>query len=196
MEPIILASSSPRRQKILKLMNIPFQVIIPDITEIFDASKSPAELTENLAHMKVMSVVHSLPEKQVVPWVLGADTIVSLGGKVYGKPESQDEAFEFIKALQGKTHEVYTSIVLYNGMKKKLESRTALTKVTFCPMTQKEIEFYIDTGEWHGAAGAYRIQGTASCFITKIEGSQSCVTGLPLFELYDILKAQGYSVIE
>ena len=63
-------------------------------------------------------------------------------------------------------------------------------------MSQKEIEFYVETGDWHGAAGAYRIQGLASCFITKIEGSQSCVIGLPIFELYDILKSQGYSVIE
>ena len=196
MAPIILASSSPRRQEILKMMNIPFQVIMPNINENLDSAKSPSELTETLAKLKVMSVVHSLPAKQVVPWILGADTVVSLNNRIYGKPTDQDEAFEFIKTFQGKTHTVCTSIALYNGLKKVIVSKTAVTKVTFSPMSQKEIEFYVETGDWHGAAGAYRIQGLASCFITKIEGSQSCVIGLPIFELYDILKSQGYSVIE
>ena len=63
-------------------------------------------------------------------------------------------------------------------------------------ISQKEIEAYVETGDWHGAAGGYRIQGMASCFITKIEGTQSCIVGLPIFELYDILKQQGYSIID
>ena len=86
--------------------------------------------------------------------------------------------------------------MLYNGTKKSTSIKTAVTKVTFVPMTDEEINFYIETGDWHGAAGAYRIQGMASCFISKIEGSQSCVVGLPIFELYDMLKSQGYCIIE
>lgn len=196
MEPIILASSSPRRQEILRMMNIPFQVIMPNVNENLDSMKSAAELTENLAKTKVLSIVHSMPQKKVIPWVLGADTVISLNNKILGKPLNQEEAFEYIKALQGKTHTVCTSIALYNGAKKTTVTRTAQTRVTFAPMTQKEIEAYVDTGDWHGAAGGYRIQGMASCFISKIEGSQSCVVGLPIFELYDILKSQGYSVLE
>ncbi len=196
MEPIILASASPRRQEILKNLKIPYQVIMPNIIENNTSEKNPAELTEYLAKLKVQSVVHSLPPKQVIPWILGADTIISIGGKNLGKPTGPEDAFEFIKMIQGRTHSVYTSIALYNGVKKTTATKTAVTKVTFAPMTQKEIEAYIETGDWHGAAGGYRIQGMASCFITKIEGTQSCVVGLPIFELYDILKSQGYSVIE
>lgn len=196
MEPIILASSSPRRQEILKMMNIPFRVIMPNVNENLSGSKSPVELTETLARSKVLSVVHSLPPKQVIPWVLGADTIVALNNRIYCKPSDQDEAFEYIKSLQGKTHTVCTTIALYNGAKKTTSVRTAISKVTFAPMTQREIEAYVETGDWHGAAGGYRIQGMASCFISKIEGSQSCVVGLPIFELYDILRSQGYSVLE
>lgn len=196
MDPIILASSSPRRQDILKMMNIPFQVIMPNINENNTMAKTPMELTETLARSKVLAVVHSLPPKQIIPWVLGADTVISLNGKIYGKPADQDEAYEMLKNLQGKTHTVCTSIALYNGAKKTTVTKTAVTKVTFEPMTQHEIEAYIETGDWHGAAGGYRIQGMASCFISKIEGSQSCVVGLPIFELYDILKSQGYSVME
>lgn len=196
MEPIILASASPRRQEILKNLKIPYQVIMPNIIENNTSEKNPAELTEYLAKLKVQSVVHSLPPKQVIPWILGADTIISIGGKNLGKPTGPEDAFEFIKMIQGRTHSVYTSLALYNGVKKTTAIKTAVTKVTFAPMTQKEIEAYIETGDWHGAAGGYRIQGMASCFITKIEGTQSCVVGLPIFELYDILKSQGYSVIE
>lgn len=196
MEPIILASSSPRRQEILKMMNIPFRVIMPNVNENLTTAKSPAELTETLARSKVLSVVHSLPPKQVIPWVLGADTIVALNNRIYGKPSDQDEAFGYIKSFQGKTHTVCTTIALYNGAKKTTSVRTAISKVTFAPMTQREIEAYVETGDWHGAAGGYRIQGMASCFISKIEGSQSCVVGLPIFELYDILRSQGYSVLE
>ncbi|MBQ0003839.1 MAG: septum formation protein Maf [Treponema sp.] len=196
MDPVILASSSPRRQEILKMMNIPFQVIMPNINESLTSAKSPVELTETLARSKVLAVVHSLPPKQIIPWVLGADTVISLNGKIYGKPKDQDEAFEILKNLQGKTHTVCTSIALYNGAKKTTAVKTAVTKVTFAPMTQREIEAYIETGDWHGAAGGYRIQGMASCFISKIEGSQSCVVGLPIFELYDILKTQGYAIMD
>ena len=98
--------------------------------------------------------------------------------------------------LQGQTHTVVTAIVLYNGREKKTTSRICETKVTFAPMTKEEIEWYVETGEWHGAAGGYRIQSLASCFIKKIEGSYFGAVGLPIFELYDILKEQGYSILE
>lgn len=196
MEPIILASSSPRRQEILKLLNIPYQVIMPNIDETFSAALDPHDVPELLAREKVLAVVHSLPSHQEIQWVLGADTIVACNGKIYGKPKDEDEAASFLHQFQGKTHTVYTAVVLYNGRKKITTSRVNETKVTFAPMTKQEIEWYLGTGEWHGAAGGYRIQSLASCFIKKIDGSASGVTGLPIFELYDILKEQGYSILE
>lgn len=196
MENIILASSSPRRQEILKSMGIPFQVVLPNVDESAFIVKNPAELPEILAKAKVQAVVRSRPPKQVVPWVLGADTLVVMGSKVYGKPKDHEEAFEFLSALQNRTHHVITSLALYNGRSHATSVRTAATKVTFAPMSKEEIEWYIDTGDWHGAAGGYRIQGMASCFISKIEGTNSCVVGLPIFELYDMLKEQGYSLID
>lgn len=196
MEPIILASSSPRRQDILKMLNIPFQVIIPGIDESSFSSKTPEELPEILAKAKVQAVIKSRPTQQVIDWVLGADTVVIHDSKTYGKPKNHEEAFSCLKELQGKTHTVVTSIALYNGKTHITNTKTAISKVTFSPMTDKEIEWYVETGDWHGAAGGYRIQGLASCFITKIEGTSSCVIGLPICELYDILKAQGYSIID
>ena len=196
MEPIILASSSPRRQEILKLLNIPFKVIIPNIDETISSAIEPEEIPEFLAREKVTAVIHSLPPQQEILWILGADTIILKEGKIFGKPDSRVQAEAFLREFSGKTHQVITSVVLYNGRKKTFVSKNAVTKVTFSELSDKEINWYLDTEEWHGAAGGYRIQRLASCFIKSIEGTQSCVTGLPIFELYDMFKEQGYSLLE
>lgn len=195
MEPIILASSSPRRQEILKMLDIPFQVILPNIDETLTSSVDTEDIPELLAREKVSAVIHSLPSQQEIQWVLGADTVIVKNGRIFGKPQSADEAAEFLKEFQGSTHTVITAVVLYNGKQKSTTSRVARTKVTFAPMTDDEIQWYLESGEWHGAAGGYRIQSLASIFIEKIEGSQSCVTGLPIHELYDMLKGQNYSIL-
>jgi len=196
MEPIILASSSPRRQDILKMLNIPFQVISPNIDEDYSQTKTPFKVAEQFAKAKIQAVLRMMPPKQVIPWVLSADTVIIMNNKIYGKPVDNEQAFDFISKFQGKTHSVITSMALYNGSKRITISKTAMAKVTFAPMSDKEIDWYVSTGEWHGASGGYRIQGVASCFIEKIEGTSSCVTGLPIFELYDMLKEQGYSILE
>ena len=196
MEPIILASSSPRRQEILKLLNIPFKVIIPNIDETISSAIEPEEIPEFLAREKVTAVIHSLPPQQEILWILGADTIILKEGKIFGKPDSRAQAEAFLREFSGKTHQVITSVVLYNGRKKIFVSKNAVTKVTFSELSDKEINWYLNTEEWHGAAGGYRIQSLASCFIKSIEGTQSCVTGLPIFELYDMFKEQGYSLLE
>ena len=196
MEPIILASSSPRRQEILKLLNIPFQVIMPNYEEIIPDKMEIEKAAEYLASKKVDAVARSLPSGMEIPWILGADTIVTIDQKIFGKPADQEQAVEYLHILEGKTHRVITGLALYNGKLHFLSCRSAVTTVTFAPMTDKEIEWYVNTGDWHGAAGGYRIQGLASCFIKKIEGTNSNVVGLPIFELYDMLKEQGYSILD
>lgn len=196
MEPIILASSSPRRQEILKMLKIPFRVIIPNIDETLSSAIELEQVPELLAREKVTAVIHSLPAGQEIPWVLGADTIILFENEVLGKPQDQNQAFEYLKKLSGKTHTAVTALVLYNGRNHITTSKICKTQVTFSEMTDEEIQWYVETGEWHGAAGGYRIQSLASCFVKKIEGSYSCVIGLPISELYDILKEQGYSILE
>ena len=196
MEPIILASSSPRRQEILKMLKIPFRVIIPNIDETLTTAIELEQIPELLAREKVTAVIHAQPAGQEIPWVLGADTLILFEDKILGKPQTHEMAVEYLQKLQGKTHTVITSIVLYNGHTHETSKRTCKTQVTFANMTDQEIEWYAETGEWHGAAGGYRIQSLASCFVKKIEGSYSGAVGLPIFELYDILKEQGYSILE
>ncbi|MFA6938139.1 MAG: Maf family protein [Treponema sp.] len=193
MEPIVLASSSPRRQQILKELDIPFIVHPANIEETFPKNISLSEVPEFIASQKVNAVIHSLPVDQEIPWVLGADTIILYKNKIYGKPKDEDEAFSFLKTLQGNTHKVITGLALFNGELHYLATRTSVNKVTFAPMSDEELNWYVKTSEWHGAAGAYRIQGLASCFISKLEGTESSVMGLPIFELCDIFKEQNYS---
>lgn len=196
MEPIILASSSPRRQEILKMLKIPFRVIIPNIDETLSSAIDLEQVPELLAREKISAVIRSLPSGQEIPWVLGADTLILFEDKILGKPQDHNQAVEYLHMLSGKTHTVVTAIVLYNGRTRETKSRISKTKVTFSQMTDEEIEWYCETGEWHGAAGGYRIQSLASCFVKNIEGSYSGAVGLPIYELYDILKEQGYSILE
>ncbi len=192
MQPIILASSSPRRQEILNLLKIPFKVMMPTCTEEYPEDLELEKVPEFIATRKINSVIRSLPAAQEFLWVLGADTAIISGKKIYGKPKTKEEAFKMLKSLQGKTHKVVTGMALFNGTLHFVSNRTAITKVTFNNMTDEEINWYLNTDEWHGAAGGYRIQGLASCFISKIEGTNSNVVGLPIFELYDMLKEHNY----
>lgn len=195
MKPVILASSSPRRQEILKLLNIPYQVKVADIEEDYPQDIPLEGVPEFLANRKVEAVARTYPAGHEIPWILGADTMILLDGKLYGKPADNEEAARLMQSLQDKTHQVITGLSLFNGDLMYSASRTVVTSVTFAPMTQEEISWYVETGDWHGAAGGYRIQGLASCFIRKIEGTSSNVVGLPIFELYDMLKEQGYSIL-
>lgn len=166
MEPIILASSSPRRQEILHTLNIPFVVNPADIDETVHDMK-PEEIPEFLAAKKVETVVKRISQTTEPGWVLAADTVILFKNKIFGKPKDIDEARDFIKKLQGTSHKVITGLALYNGKIHYMSTRTSVNKVTFKEMTDKEIDFYLNTSEWHGVAGAYRIQGMGSCFIKK-----------------------------
>lgn len=180
----------------MNMLGIPFRVIMPNIDETLTMMLEPDDVPELLAREKVSAVLNSLPPEQEIPWILGADTVIIKNEKIYGKPENQEQAEEYLHDLQGGTHTVVTALVLYDGRRKITLSETTKTRVTFSPMSDEEIRWYAETGEWHGAAGGYRIQGIASCFIKNIDGSQSCVAGLPINTLYDILKKQGYSLLE
>ncbi len=195
MDPIILASASPRRQEILSQLNIPFKVIPSQDEEVYPDDMEHTKIPEHLAVQKVRSIQRTFSKELETFWILSADTLILYDDKIFGKPSDQNEAEFFLRTLQGKTHNVVTGIALYNGKEKTLISRSSINEVTFAPMSDEEIEWYLNTGDWHGVAGGYRIQGVASCFIKSIKGSTSSIMGLPIFELYDMLKEQGYSIL-
>ena len=191
MEPIILASGSLKRQEYFKLLGLPFSILPAEIDESQTAQTNPRKLTGEFAVKKVQKVIEVMKDR-LPRWICGADTIIALDGKIFGKPADREEAAAMLGELSGKQHKVVTSIALYNGREGKIDCRSADCTVTFAPLTAAEIEWYLDTNEWQGVAGAYRIQGLASCFISHIKGSPSTVAGLPLREFYVMLRDNGY----
>ena len=191
MEKIILASSSAQRQKYFQVLGLPFKIIPSQMEEILDESLELRHGVEKLAIQKVNNVRHNNLSKEM-PWIAGADTIISLNGQVYGKASDKEHARIMLSGLQGQTHQVITAIALLNGRKNKIDCRSIISSVSFAKMGEGEIEWYLDTGEWEGVAGSYRIQGLAACFITEIQGSFSSIVGLPLREFYVMLRDNGY----
>jgi septum formation protein len=180
MRQIILASGSPRRHELLRYVVADFKVIPSDIEEI--AHGSPSEQVVKLAFDKASDIAAKNPEAVVI----GADTLVAIDGKIFGKPQDKSDAADMLAALSGNTHSVYTGLaVLYEG---KADTRCVETKVTFNEMNDDEIEAYIMTEEPMDKAGAYGIQGYGGKFINKIDGCYFNVMGLPQSVLYDMLK--------
>lgn len=192
MEPIILASTSPRRQEILRNLNLPFQVLSPIYVESIIEGMSPEDLAEFHAMKKVESIIR-MSIKINMPWILGADTLIYNENKILGKPLNRDEAKKMLESFSGKTHQVITVICLFNASTQYIATRKNCNFVTFANLTDQEIERYLEGGEWQGVAGGYRIQGQASCFIKHIEGSYSGIMGLPIHDLYAILVEQDYN---
>jgi septum formation protein len=191
MEPILLASTSPRRQEILRNLGIPFSVFSPDYDERTVEGLSPAELAELHSIKKVESIMRTQLNINA-PWILGADTLISGDGTTYGKPADRDKAREMLETYSGKTHQVITAITLYDSRLNFISSRTSVSDVTFMELDGTQIEEYLDSGEWQGVAGGYRIQGLGGLYISRIEGSYSGIVGLPIHELYAILREHGY----
>jgi septum formation protein len=192
MEPIILASGSLRRQEYFRLLGLPFNIIPSLIDEAIYGKVSPQECAENFAIQKVNKII-TLLQKQPPPWICGADTIISLDKEILGKPQDRDDAQRMLTRLQGKSHEVITAVALFKGKDKTIDCRSVKSMVTFASLSEQEITWYLNTGEWQGVAGAYKIQGLASCFISGIQGSYSAIVGLPIHEFYVMLKENGYS---
>ena len=192
MESIILASKSPQRQDILKRLNIPFLCIPSDADETLDLSLPPEEAVQQIALRKAEAVLHS-PLKINTPWIIAADTLIFSHGTPMGKPTDVEQARTMLQSYSNTLHKVITAVCCYDEKSQQFSSRISVSQVFFKALSSDEVEWYLNTGEWQGAAGAYRIQGCAACFITKIEGSYSGIVGLPIYELYDILTEHGYS---
>ena len=192
METIILASKSINRRNLLKQVNIPFKVIPPKVREEDLAAGEVSRMVMVLAEAKVKSIIPYLDDDSY-RWVVGFDTLIEAPGLILGKPGDRSEARRTLETLSGGAHRVITGIALLpiKGGKILLDYCTSI--VHFNPMNRDEIEYYLNTEEWQGAAGAYRIQEKGAFFIKSLEGSYSNVVGLPLSRLYGMLRKAGYS---
>ncbi len=166
----------------------------PDYDEADVPGLSPSELVELHSIKKVESIMR-MQLNITTPWILGADTVVCSGGAIFGKPADRADAKRMIQSLSGASHEVLTAISLFDANLQFVTTRTSKSAVTFIALDDEQIERYLDLGEWQGVAGAYRIQGLAACLISRIEGSYSGIVGLPIDELYAILRQHGYAYV-
>ncbi len=193
MRKVILASKSPRRLELLKMIGLSVEAVVPNIDESSVTADSPAQLTEKLAKLKAEEIYRAL-RPEGIP-VIAADTLVEIGGRILGKPRSVAEASEMLRLLSGKTHYVHTGLsVIYSGTQ---DSCTETATVRFREISDKEIESYIMTGEPMDKAGAYGIQGRAGAFVNRIEGDFFSIMGLPLCRLVTMLQnTMGLSLFD
>jgi septum formation protein len=179
--PLILASRSPRRSELLTAAGISFEVLAADIDETPHANEAPAAYVERLARDKARAVLALRPGARV----LGADTTVTIDGGILGKPVDEADAVRMLRMLSGRAHDVHTGVALASAA--GVGSAVDTTRVWFSHMTDEDISWYVATGEPVDRAGAYAIQGFASRFIPRIEGSYSTVVGLPVALVSSIL---------
>lgn len=181
---IVLASASPRRRELLQQIGVVFRVVVADITERPLPDEIPGDFVLRMAREKALEVLRMEPGR--LP-VLGADTAVILEGRILGKPANRKQAAEMLNSLSGKTHEVFSAVVVAVSESETHEALN-VSRVTFSELEPDWIESYIETGDPMDKAGAYGVQGKAGEKISRIEGSFYGVMGLPLYETAQLLK--------
>jgi septum formation protein len=178
---ILLASTSRQRRAILEQLGIPFEVVPPRYAEDDPRGASAVELVRVHAAGKARSVADDAGDRPV----LGVDTAVVLDGRVYGKPGGEEDAAEMLSALGGRAHEVLSGVCLLTPGWEEVEH--AVTRVTFRPLTARDIAAYVASREWEGRAGAYAIQGLGAALVERIDGDYLNVVGLPAALLVRLL---------
>ena len=181
--PLVLASQSPRRKELLEVLGIPFSVVVSSADESVQAGESPEVYVARVARAKGLEVAARVNQSVV----LSADTIVTIDGAILGKPADRSDAVRMLEKLSGREHAVYTAVCVIDQSTGRMREGIDRTSVWFRRMTQAQIFDYIDRENVMDKAGAYAIQGFASVYITKIQGSYSNVMGLPLALVWDLL---------
>ncbi len=181
-EALVLASASPRRRELLTQAHIPFVCHPADIDESTVEAASPEALVQKLASLKSLAVAQELQTQQLI---LGADTVVALDGRIFGKPATMDEAAAMLHALSGRTHAVITGVALRRG--DQCITRACITSVTFKTLSNNDIAHYHSLVNPLDKAGAYAIQEHGDLIIESINGSRTNVIGLPLEMVQELI---------
>lgn len=198
---IYLASQSPRRRQLLDQLGVRHELLLPnvqgDIAEDAEAieavwpNEAPKDYVQRVTGLKLDAAIARHARRQLAQApILCSDTTVALGSQILGKPEDADDALRMLGLLAGQTHQVFTAIALQVG-EQRLQA-VSVSDVTFAPMTQQQMQAYVDSGEPMGKAGGYGVQGLAAAHIAHIAGSYSGIMGLPVFETAQLLRQAGW----
>jgi len=189
-QTLVLASASPRRRELLARAGVPFEIRPANIAENAQPGEAYQALVTRLASEKAHAIARDLPSSPL-RWVLGSDTLVVLEGEAIGKPRDARHAESLLGRLAGRVHEVITAVALVRSDGSERHSFYVRSKVHMRPASGAEIARYVATGEPLDKAGAYAVQGEGRRFVTKIEGSETNVIGLPLSETLALLRQVG-----
>ena len=189
---LVLASASPRRAEMLKLLGVDFDRLPGDIDETFLEGETPREHVLRLSEGKAALAARGRPDA----WILGADTIVVVAGEILGKPGSPAEAAAMLEQLSGREHEVLTGFAIIRQDLGIRVREVVRSTVLFREISGNEAAWYTETSEPYDKAGGYAVQGMGGCFVRKIRGSFSNVVGLPLCEVFEALKRINAIVFE
>jgi septum formation protein len=184
---LILASASPRRKYLLEQAGLRFTVIPGTVDETDSGEETPETHVRLLAEAKADDIARRQPDA----WVIGADTVVVIDGRILGKPAGTDEARRMLQRLSGQRHRVHTGFAIVCRDRSRRISAVATTEVEFKTLSAAEIEWYLQTGEPFDKAGAYAIQGIGTFLVRRINGSYTNVVGLPVCEVIEALIAEG-----
>ncbi|HEY1404825.1 MAG TPA: Maf family protein, partial [Pyrinomonadaceae bacterium] len=187
LERLVLASASPRRAEILRAVGWPFEAVAANVDETARGDEEVTAYVERLACEKAEAVA----EGRASGLVLGADTVVVVGGRMLGKPVDAEDARRMLGLLNGRWHDVLTGVALVRAETRDVLVAHELTRVRFAQMTDEEIDWYVATGETADKAGAYAVQGRAALFIEEIEGDYWNVVGLPVRLVYKLARESG-----
>ena len=192
MSVLTLGSSSPRRLGLLGQVGIvPDSVISPLIDESIIRGESAIDLCCRLSRLKCESIYLSSGSSTDKNYILSADTVVSVGGRILGSALDSSEAESHLRLLSGRSHRVHTSVCICSPSGSYV-SRLVGSRVRFCRLDESDIRAYIESNEWRGKAGSYGIQGLAGMFVVRLVGSYTNVVGLPLYETVSLLRGVGY----
>lgn len=188
---VILASKSPRRRRLLKDIGLNFRVMPSNADERVIVEENPIELVRKLSMLKAATVANGMSKEHAL--VIGADTVVVIGGEILGKPKTKKEAREMLQRLSGKEHRVYTGICLINTKNGNVFSDTQKTTVRFRELIKKEIDRIVSDNNVLDWAGAYKIQDH-HWLIKSVDGSFTNVIGLPIEKLIPLLRENGVDI--
>lgn len=189
MPPLVLASTSPARQTLLRSLGIPFSAVAPGVDESLPPGTRVEEAVRLLAELKARAVAGLHPEA----WVLGADQLGEVDGRLLGKPANRDEARLQLRALSGRTHRLLTGVCLVGAGREETVVEEA--RLTVFALREAEVEAYLDTGEWEGCAGSYRVEGRGQGLFARIDGDRTCVQGLPMQAVVRLLRGRGVALL-
>jgi len=193
---LVLASGSPRRVELLQQAGIePDRLVPTEIDESPLRAEHPRSLAKRLCVAKAEKALERLKKDDEAGncFILGADTVVSVGRRILPKAEIREDAANCLRLLSGRAHRVYTGVCLITPAG-KVRQKLVETRVRFKRLSREELDLYLETGEWRGKAGGYAIQGLAGCFVVRLAGSYTNVVGLPLYETLGLLTADGFKV--